>query len=271
MANLAQAVGDHGVNADADVRTVQALLNAQAVALGITPLAVDGKPSAALVEAIKRLQTRVMLQATADGRIDPAGRTWRVLSGAEPADLASRLSGAAWWHANEARYGNSADLAALEPGFAAKARAFVAALRLAGATVQVSATRRHKVRAYLMHFSWRIANGSVKAADAPAEPGCTIVWDHRNDADSRRAAQQMVNLFQIVFQPSLTSQHIAGLAVDMTIGWAGTLTLPDAAGKPVALSTAPRDGSHPALHKVGASYGVIKLLSDPPHWSVDGH
>jgi hypothetical protein len=28
---------------------------------------------------------------------------------------------------------------------------------------------------------------------------------------------------------------------------------------------------NPVLHKIGASYGVIKLLSDPPHWSSDGH
>jgi len=29
-------------------------------------------------------------------------------------------------------------------------------------------------------------------------------------------------------------------------------------------------GSNPVLHTVGAYYGVFKLLSDPPHWSVDG-
>jgi hypothetical protein len=26
-----------------------------------------------------------------------------------------------------------------------------------------------------------------------------------------------------------------------------------------------------ALHGVGESYGLIKLTSDAPHWSVDGH
>jgi hypothetical protein len=25
------------------------------------------------------------------------------------------------------------------------------------------------------------------------------------------------------------------------------------------------------LHALGATYGVIKLVSDPPHWSDDGH
>ena len=26
-----------------------------------------------------------------------------------------------------------------------------------------------------------------------------------------------------------------------------------------------------ALHAVGASYGVHKLIGDDPHWSIDGH
>lgn len=29
--------------------------------------------------------------------------------------------------------------------------------------------------------------------------------------------------------------------------------------------------SQSSLHAVGATYGVYKLLSDPPHWSDDGH
>jgi hypothetical protein len=80
----------------------------------------------------------------------------------------------------------------------------------------------------------------------------------------------MVKLFAIVFKPSLTSRHIAGLAVDMSIQWTGKLALKDAQGKSVSLES-PRDGSNTALHAVGASYGVHKLLSDPPHWSDNGH
>jgi hypothetical protein len=80
----------------------------------------------------------------------------------------------------------------------------------------------------------------------------------------------MVDEIGVVFQPSLNSQHIPGLAVDISIKWTGTIPVRAAGGAAVALS-APNDGSNPNLHRVGASYGVIKLLSDPPHWSIDGH
>jgi len=42
-------------------------------------------------------------------------------------------------------------------------------------------------------------------------------------------------------------------------------------GTVVKIKTTPRDGADNALmHEVGASYGVIKLVGDAPHWSVDG-
>ena len=80
----------------------------------------------------------------------------------------------------------------------------------------------------------------------------------------------MVDLFGIVFQPSLTSRHILGLAIDMTIDWAGAVKVRNAADNEVSLSST-SDGTNTALHGVGASYGVFKLVSDPPHWSDNGH
>ena len=80
----------------------------------------------------------------------------------------------------------------------------------------------------------------------------------------------MVDLFGIVFQPSLTSRHIRGVAIDMTIDWAGTIRVANAAGNVISLSS-PSDGTNTHLHGVGASYGVFKLVSDPPHWSDNGH
>jgi hypothetical protein len=80
----------------------------------------------------------------------------------------------------------------------------------------------------------------------------------------------MVDLFGIAFQPSLTSRHIEGRAIDMTIGWAGTIQLRDKTGKLRALG-APRSGdANKDLHAIGATWGVRKLVSDPPHWSDDG-
>jgi peptidoglycan hydrolase-like protein with peptidoglycan-binding domain len=276
MANIVQSVGDRAVNRAEDVRSVQTLLNIYAQALGLAPLRPDGSAGKLTVDAIRLFQRRAVHLLAPDGRVDPGGRTWRALSGPSAmvqsaiALSARDLSGAGWWHANQAKFPNSSKVADLAPGFAAKVNAFLASLRAASASVEVSATRRSKVRAYLMHYSWKLSKGSIAAADVPAEPGCTMIWNHGDEAKSRRAAQEMVGLFGIVFQPSLTSRHIPGLAIDMSIGWSGTIRVRNAAGKQVPLST-PADESNTDLHAIGASYGVIKLLTDPPHWSDNGH
>jgi hypothetical protein len=180
------------------------------------------------------------------------------------------LSGAAWWQANQANFPNSSSVATLDPAFRPKVEAFLAALNAASAHVTVSATRRNKARAYLMHFSWDIAKGLAAPSAVPAEPGVTIKWDHGNLAQSKAAAQEMVDLFGIAFRPSLTSLHIVGQAIDMTISWSGTLQIKNKSGATVSVGS-PHDGMNPILHQVGQSYGVIKLLSDPPHWSSTGH
>lgn len=276
MAEISASVGTGGINHDDDVRIVQALLNNYVTALGLKALGVDGGIGDKTITAIRAFQRKIVGLAKADGRVDPDGKTMRHLNAtiasitpqaaADPANL----SGADWWHANEARFGNSRSVLDLEPAFQADVARFIAALRAGGATVGISSTRRNKIRAYLMHFSFRLAKGEVRAADIPPEPGCTIQWDHGDTAKSQAAARAMRDLFNIAFKPSLTSRHIAGRAIDMTIRWAGTINVRDANGqlRPVG---SPRDDSNPALHRIGQSYGVIKLISDPPHWSDDGH
>lgn len=121
-----------------------------------------------------------------------------------------------------------------------------------------------------MSVSWRIARGDLAAEAAPAIPGVAIAWRHATAARSRAAAQEMVDLFDIAYEPSLASLHIEGRAIDMTITWAGTLRIRDKTGARHSITT-PRSGdANRELHAVGASYGVIKLLSDPPHWSDTG-
>jgi hypothetical protein len=56
----------------------------------------------------------------------------------------------------------------------------------------------------------------------------------------------------------------------MTITWQGNLRIVDAAGKTITIKSEPRNGTNKELVKVGATYGVVKLPSDPPHWSDDG-
>ncbi|MBO9621355.1 MAG: peptidoglycan-binding protein [Sphingomonas sp.] len=266
---ITASVGRGGVNVRADVRQVQELLNAWLAATGQATIPTDGGAGPRTVAAIEAYQARVLGAARPDGRIDPDGRSWRALAAGEGAT--PPLSGADWWHANQARFPNSASLADLVQPFRGRATAFVEALRAAGASVTISATRRNPARAALMHYSWQVAKGVVAPADVPAIAGAPIRWDHGDTASSRRAAQQMVDLFGIAYEPSLTSRHIEGRAVDMTIAWTGTVRVEDRSGHKVAIGT-PRSGAdNRTLHGIGAGYGVFKLLSDPPHWSDDGH
>lgn len=266
MASISAPVGKGGANRPSDVLTVQKLLNIWLSARGQPPLVVTGAVDGPTIAAIQAYQAAAA--TTVDGRIDPGGKTWTALVagvGVQPP-----YSGAAWWHANQAKYPNSSKIADLAKPFEDYAAAFVQALKDAHATVDISATLRNATRAKLMNYCWRVAHGTLAPDKVPAIPGCAIVWDHGNLAKSKQGAQEMVDLFQIAYEPSLTSLHIEGRAIDMTIGWEGTLQIKDKAGS-VHYLGAPRTGDNTQLHGVGATYKVIKLLSDPPHWSETGH
>lgn len=278
MPSISASVGKGGVNNKADVTTVQHLLNAHVRAMGLPVLDEDGRIGDNTNDAIARYQQMVLGSANPDGKIDVGGGTWKALVAGRtvappppPPAAAAQLSGGAWWHANQANYPNSSKLEDLASPFREKAMRFIAALQAAGADVSITSTLRNPIRAYLMHYSGTVANGTDAPSTVPPKAGCPISWDHGNLAQSKAAAQEMYTLFNIKFPASLTSLHIQGQAVDMTIGWTGTLSIVDANGKTHALG-APRSGeSNTGLHAVGATYGVLKLLSDAPHWSSTGH
>lgn len=177
------------------------------------------------------------------------------------------LSGPQW----VARFPGSRSIFDTKPPFLDKISKFHQALVESGAQVKISATFRPPERAYLMHFSLKISKGQIDPRKVPPMSGVNIQWFHGDLARSKSAASQMVAGYNIAFPPALTSRHTQGLAIDMTITWAGTINIKDATGKVRAVG-APRTGqTNGTLHSVGASYGVIKLASDPPHWSSDGH
>src|SRR5262245_34705378 len=84
---------------------------------------------------------------------------------------APTLSGSAWWHANQHRFPNSTRVEDLEAGFRTRVQEFLAALKAAGAEVEINSTRRHKDRAYLMHYCWQIAKGNIKPSKVPPRDG----------------------------------------------------------------------------------------------------
>jgi hypothetical protein len=277
MAGLTGSVGKAGQNSQADVLRVQRLLNVHAATLGKPTLIVDGDCGGETIRMIEAYQRMVVGLTRPDGRIDPGGRTWTLLSRGEavtpppPPPGGSQLSGAAWWHANQSKFPNSNKLADLTPPFREKATSFFQALRQAGANISISSTLRHPNRAYLMHWCWKISKGLVQPSAVPRRTGVDIVWDHGSLAASKRAAAEMRDLFGMAHIAALTSNHISGEAVDMTISWAGTLNVVDAAGAAHAIG-APRNGAANAvLHRVGRSFGVRKLIGDDPHWSLRGN
>ena len=170
------------------------------------------------------------------------------------------------------RYPASTSLDDLLPDFADKVRAFLSQLTKAGATVTIADTYRPPERAYLMHWCCMVGgSGQDPRAVAPM-PGVGIDWAHGGSVPAARdAARQMMSDYEIQFPAALESRHTQRRAVDMTISWNGTLNIRDFNGQMHSITGGPRDGSNPELIKVGATFGVMKLVSDPPHWSDDGH
>jgi hypothetical protein len=158
-------------------------------------------------------------------------------------------------------------------------KAFLAALAQAGAQISIAATFRPPERAYLMHWSWKIARNIADPRDADSMQGVDIDWVHRTATGvpdipkSRSAANQMVSLYGIVAQPALTSRHTERRAVDMDISWTNSLPIRGPNDSVTTISSQPRSGMNADLIQVGTEYGVIKaqFANDPPHWSDDGH
>ncbi|MBS1991120.1 MAG: hypothetical protein JSS86_09895 [Cyanobacteria bacterium SZAS LIN-2] len=184
------------------------------------------------------------------------------------------LSGSSW----VSKFPTSTDVEALNAPFRDNVKRFISALRSAGADVRISATYRPAERAFLMHYAFRIAREKLDPTKVPTNPDIDIDWCHRT-ADgsldlnaSRQAAEDMVQGYDIAFRPALSSNHTLRLAIDMTIGWSSdSINVANASGKAVPIKSNPHSGSNRDLIAVGATYKVIKLVSDPPHWSFDGH
>ena len=181
----------------------------------------------------------------------------------------------AWANTHAPASKNVEDLA--EP-FRANAKAFIKALRDAGATVTISQTLRNPKRAYLFHWCWKISQGqgTPQQADADPEAGVEILWDHGSEIASKAGAAEMVTGFGLAVPPQSNkaparfSNHATGMAIDMTIRWSGTIQVKKADNTIVPVPFHTDVDANTTLHAVGASYGVRKLLNDDPHWSHTG-
>ena len=162
------------------------------------------------------------------------------------------------------RFPTSRSVDDLEEVFRGKVENFLEALADAKAVVEISATYRPPERAYLMHYSYLIAKGWIRPAKVPPMAGVEIDWVHDTYKQSRAAAVAMVNRYQTVHKPSLKSRHMERAAIDMTITRITGKSVKNAKGHKVNISQLSD------LYPVGRSYGVLKLITDPPHWSDNG-
>jgi len=150
--------------------------------------------------------------------------------------------------------------------------AFISAMERGGAMVSIAATFRPPERAYLMHWCCMIAGSGLDPAAVPPMNGVEIDWSHGGDvSDARAAAAAMKSAYEIKFPAALVSRHTQRRAIDMTISWQGTLNITDFNGQERTITAPPRSGLNHAVVDVGRSFGVIRLMIDPPHWSDDGH
>jgi hypothetical protein len=179
----------------------------------------------------------------------------------------SEPSGPQWC----ARFPTSTSCDDLLPEFRDKVLAFISAMERGGASVSIAATYRPPERAYLMHWCCLIGNTGQDIGAVPPMNGVDIDWSHSGEfGDARAAARAMKKGYAIQYPAALTSRHTQRRAIDMTIHWTDTLSIRDFNGELWNVTSSPRSGLNPDLIKVGATFGVIKLVKDPPHWSDDG-
>ncbi|MEI9929895.1 MAG: hypothetical protein WDM89_04855 [Rhizomicrobium sp.] len=180
----------------------------------------------------------------------------------------SEPSGVQWC----ARFPTSVSPSDLLPVFRDKVLAFISAMERAGASVSIAATYRPPQRAYLMHWCCMVADSGQDPEAVPHMRGVDIDWSHGGDVDDARiAAAAMKSAYEIKFPAALASRHTQRRAIDMTISWQGTLEVVDFNGQERVITMPPRSGLNQVIVDVGRSFGVIKLITDPPHWSDDGH
>jgi hypothetical protein len=212
-----------------------------------------------------------------------------------PAPDPAKLSGAQWKATADSKWADSSSLSDLDSGFKASMDKFLEMPGANNITTGEYTTKRPAERAYLLHYSVEVKNGTTAPKDVPKKDGVDIIWDHGDDAKSKKAAGEMVDAFGIVGPAALVSNHIAGNAIDMKFDFtkmvkdkdgnytitykkdgkdvSRTLKIDDEAvigvkakGKSIS-SIGDRE-----LSKAGEDFGVKRHIdNDIVHWSTTGN
>jgi Penicillin-insensitive murein endopeptidase/Putative peptidoglycan binding domain len=92
MYRLSGSVGQGGRNGHDDVQLVQKLLNKNGHLVDVGDVPEDGNLDDRTQAAIVAFQRRIVRLSAPDGRVDPRGRTWRILLGDQPHGATVELS-----------------------------------------------------------------------------------------------------------------------------------------------------------------------------------
>ena len=182
------------------------------------------------------------------------------------------LSGKIWI----SRFKGSKEISDLEPTFRFNIENFINALDAARITKDIISTYRPLERSYLMHWCCEIKNGK-DAKTIPNMSEVNIEWWHGDQTSSVDAAQEMFDGFEIdpknVNCPAEHSKHNTREAIDMKLTWNGDITIKNASGQDVKITTVPRDNTNLDLIKIAKTYSVyhyVPITDDKKHWSSDG-
>lgn len=176
------------------------------------------------------------------------------------------------------RFPGSKDILDLAPPFRGDVQNLLQRLIEGRASVDVEATWRPEERAWLMHYACWVAGFTkdgqffqMESSEVPAHSNIDIDWTCGGDRSTAiEAAKQMVAAYGIVFPASLTSNHIKRLAIDWKVRIANGATIRDAQGHPFSFSGA-ADQTDKRFHAIARTFGVLPLVTDPVHFSIDGH
>jgi hypothetical protein len=173
-----------------------------------------------------------------------------------------RLSGAHWC----AQFPTSTNLDSLAEPFRSNLRRFIAMIESNGGNARVNATRRPRERAYLMHYSFRIARMGTNPGRVPAQSGLDIIWNHPRAVE---AAEQMVQGYGIVYEPALNSLHTLGQAVDMVVrGLPARIRVMTAGGEQsFDIGNRPAEQNVALWRIADQHFSIKKSPSDWVHWS----
>jgi hypothetical protein len=179
-----------------------------------------------------------------------------------PSDEVKTESSAEWTE----RYPESADIDDLDDKLSVGTENFINVVEDAGADVEIIRTLVPPERAYLMHWSYRIAKEGFNPDLVPYMEDVDIRWSHDDPKLSRQAAWEMVNSYAISdlkAPPALVSPYTLGQVISMSIRWFSPLTVNRHQDDEYIIEDFPFDATNPLILMLAQKHELEYLFTVP--------